>query len=94
MMPLTLTPPALPRDQAGHHYGTAAQLAELLTSPERPITAGTIRNWAYRSRQPGHRLHGLLPAVRVAGRRTGNSYYRLTDAAHVAAMIEAGVRSP
>lgn len=89
---LTLTPPALPRDRDGYEYGTAAQLAALLTSTERTITAGAIRNWAWRSRRPGDRLNGLLPAVHVTGRRTGNTFYRLLDAARLAAMIEAGVR--
>ncbi|MGW1057607.1 hypothetical protein [Micromonospora rubida] len=89
---LALTSPALPRDRDGNQYGTAAQLAALLTSPERTITAGTIRNWAYRSRKPGDRLHGHLPAVHVTGRRTGHTFYRLVDAARLAAKIEGGVR--
>lgn len=80
---LTLTAPALPRDGDGNQYGTAGQLAALLTSPERPITAARIRDWARRSRKPGDKLHGLLPAIHVDGPRTGNSYYRLRDAAHV-----------
>ncbi|MFG1847791.1 hypothetical protein [Micromonospora carbonacea] len=88
---LTLTPPALPRDRDGFEYGTAAQLAALLDSPERRITAGTIRKWAWRSRRPGDRLHGLMPTVHIPGARTGNSYHKLRDAAHVAAMIEAGI---
>ncbi|MEU7609537.1 hypothetical protein [Micromonospora sp. NPDC049204] len=82
-MPLTLNPTALPRDLDGHEYGTAGQLAQLLTSPERAITADRIRDWARRSRRPGDRLHGKLPAIHVPGHRTGNSYYRLTDAAQV-----------
>lgn len=73
----------LPRDRHGHQYGTADQLAALLTSPQRPITATRIRDWARRSRTPHDRLHGLLPAIRVPGPRTGRAYYRLADAAAV-----------
>ncbi len=79
----TLAPPALPRDRDGHQYGTATQLAALLTSPERPITADRVRDWARRSRNPRDRLHGLLPAVHVPGPRTGNTYYRVVDGATV-----------
>lgn len=89
---LTIASPALPRDPDGYEYGTAGQLAPLLTSPERRVTPGAIRNWAYLSRRPGHRLHGRLPAIHIPGPRTGNTYYRLHDAAQVAAMIEAGIR--
>lgn len=91
-MIFTLAPPALPRDRDGYEYGSATQLAALLNSPERPITPGAIRNWAYRSRKPGDRFHGRLPAVHISGRRTGHTFYRLLDAARLAAMIEAGVR--
>jgi len=84
--------PGLPRDRDGYEYATAAQLAALLTSPEKPVTPGMIRKWAWRSRNPADRLHGLLPVVRVTGARTGQSYYRLRNAAQVAAMIEAGIR--
>lgn len=82
----------LPRDRDGYEYGTAAQLAGLLDSPDKPVTPGMIRKWAWRSRNPVDRLHGRLPVIRVAGARTGQSYYRLLHAAQVAAMIEAGVR--
>lgn len=75
--------PGLPRDRDGHEYGTATQLAALLTSPERAITAERIRDWARRSRRPNDRLHGLLPAVHVPGPRTGATFYRVRDAARV-----------
>ncbi|MGC4891071.1 hypothetical protein [Micromonospora sp. DT227] len=74
---------ALPRDQYGNQYGTAGQLAALLTSPERPITADRVRDWARRSRNPRDRLHGMLPALRVPGPRTGTTYYRVVDGATV-----------
>ncbi|MEU7843935.1 hypothetical protein AB0B39_23580 [Micromonospora sp. NPDC049114] len=86
--------PPLPRDRDGFEYGTAAQLAALITSADKAVTAGTIRNWAYLSRQQGHHLYGQLPAIHIPGRRTGQTYYRLLDVAQVAAKIEAGVRSP
>ncbi|MFI5833200.1 hypothetical protein ACIA5A_05935 [Micromonospora sp. NPDC051300] len=79
----TLAPLGLPRDRDGYQYGTAGQLAALLTSPERPITDARIRDWARRSRKPADRLYGLLPAIHTPGPRTGNSYYRVVDAATV-----------
>lgn len=82
----------LPTDPQGHEYGTADQLAARITSPEKPVTAALIRKWAWRSRNPHDRLHGLLPAIRVPGRRTGRTYYRVDDAYRVAAMIETGIR--
>jgi hypothetical protein len=82
----------LPRDPDGYQYGTAAQLAALLTSPERPITAERIRDWARRSRRAGDRLHGMLPAVRVPGARTGSTWYRLADAATVEQVTRRVVR--
>lgn len=91
-MSRTALAPGLPRDRDGYEYGTAAQLAGLLASPGKPVTAGMIRKWAWRSRNPADRLHGMLPVVRVAGARTGHSYYRLLHAAQVAALIEAGIR--
>lgn len=82
---LAAPPRPLPRDQDGYEYGTADQIAQRLTTPARPITAGTIRKWAWRSRQPGDRLHGLLPAIQLPGPRTGTTWYRLLDAARCAA---------
>ncbi len=72
----------------GAAYGQATDLAHLLTSPERPITPAMVRKWAWQSRRPGHRLHGLLPGVHLPGARTGLTWYRLTDAARVAALTE------
>lgn len=72
------------RDADGVEWGQAEQIAALLTRPDRRITAATIRKWAWRSRQPRDRLHGLLPSVPGTGPRTGITYYRLTDAAEVA----------
>lgn len=73
----------LPRDAAGREYGTADQLAALLTTPARCITAATIRKWAWRSRRPGDPLYGKLPAIHIGGERTGTTWYRLRDAAEV-----------
>lgn len=67
-------------------YGTADEIAARLTTDARPITAERIRDWARRSRTPGDRLHGLLPAIRTPGPRTGNAWYRVCDARHVAAL--------
>lgn len=84
-----MTPLAkLPRHN-GQPYGQAADIAAMLTSPERPITAAMVRKWAWRSRRPGDVLYGLLPSVRLPGARTGTTWYRLTDAARVAADTEA-----
>lgn len=71
----------LPRDAAGNLYGTAQQLADLLTSPERSISADRVRDWIRRSNRPGDRLYGMLPVVRVPGARTGTSWCRLDHAA-------------
>lgn len=75
----------LPRDPAGQEWGTAEQIARRLTSPDRTITAATIRKWAWRSRRPGDKLHRLLPGRHVVGARTGETWYRLADAARVEA---------
>ncbi|MGI5178661.1 hypothetical protein ACQEVZ_20225 [Dactylosporangium sp. CA-152071] len=64
-------------------YGTAEQIAARLTTPERTITAERIRDWARRARAAGDRLYGLLPPVRVPGARTGDAWYRVSDARHV-----------
>lgn len=71
-------------------YLTAEQLAARLTTDERPITADRIRDWARRSRRPGDRLHGLLPAVHTPGQRTGSSWYRMRDAELVATLTARG----
>jgi hypothetical protein len=68
-------------------YGTADEIAARLTTAERPITGIRIRDWARRSRTPGDRLHGLLPAIRTDGPRTGNAWYRLCDVRRVAGLI-------
>jgi hypothetical protein len=68
-------------------YGTADEIAARLTTADRPITGVRIRDWARRSRTPGDRLHGLLPAIRTDGPRTGNAWYRLCDARRVAGLI-------
>jgi hypothetical protein len=73
----------LPREQDSNQYGNAQQLALLLTSPERPISADRVRDWARRSRTRGNRLHGMLPAVRVPGARTGTTWYLVRHAAAV-----------
>lgn len=80
-----MSPTGLPRDELGREYGTAEELARLLTTKERPITAAKVRNWAWRSRRPGDKLHGKLPRVWAQGARTGTTWYRLEDAAEVAA---------
>lgn len=69
-------------------WGTAQQCANRLTTPDRPITALVIRQWAWRSRQPKDRLHGLLPSVRGKGPRTGVALYRFQDVARVAQLTE------
>ncbi len=75
----------LPRDDDGNEWGTAADLAAHLASPERPITARAVRKWAWRSRQPGDRLNGMLPGRHIPGARTGETWYRLIDGAQVEA---------
>ena len=62
------------------NYGTAAMLADRLTTEARPIEAARIRDWARRSRTPGDPLHGMLPGVHTPGERTGHTWYRLADA--------------
>ncbi|ROO51063.1 hypothetical protein EDC02_5927 [Micromonospora sp. Llam0] len=74
-------------------WGTAAACAAALAIPNRPITALVIRQWAWRSRQPGDRLAGLLPSVRGKGPRTGPTLYRFQDVARVAQLTEPGLRS-
>lgn len=73
----------LPRDDDGQPYGQAADIAGLLTSPDRRLTAARIRDWARRSRCPGDPLYGMLPAVQLPGERTGTTWYRLADVARV-----------
>ncbi|MET7395604.1 hypothetical protein ABZS66_19150 [Dactylosporangium sp. NPDC005572] len=68
------------------YYDTAEGIAARLTTPERPIDAARIRDWARRARTAGDRLYGLLPAVRTGGPRTGNSWYRFADAELVAGL--------
>lgn len=68
-------------------YGTADEIAARITTAERPIKGVHIRDWARRSRTPGDRLHGLLPAIRTEGPRTGNAWYRLCDVELVAGLI-------
>lgn len=65
---------------AGHHYGTATQIAHAL-GPD--ITAARVRDWARRSRHTGDRLHGLLPAHHLPGQGRGTTWYRHDQAAHV-----------
>ncbi|NIL59955.1 hypothetical protein [Salinispora arenicola] len=60
---------------AGHHYGTAAQIAHAL-GPD--ITAARVRDWARRSRHTDDRLHGHLP-----GRGRGVTWYCHDQAVHV-----------
>lgn len=67
-------------------YGTAEDIAARLTTAARPIDAARIRDWARRSRSPGDPLHGLLPAIRTDGARTGTAWYWLADAQHVAGL--------
>lgn len=64
---------------AGHHYGTADQIAHHLGDD---ITPDRVRDWARRSRQPG-KLHGLLPGHHQPGQGRGTTWYRLDQAAHV-----------
>ena len=52
--------------------GTASEIAERLTSPERPITADHVRGWARR---------GHLTRYRRPGRARGTTWYPLLDAA-------------
>lgn len=86
-MTALLAPSALPRDDHGREYGTAAMLAQRLSTTARPVTAAMVRKWAYRSRQPGDPLHGLLPGRHAPGPRTGVTGYYFHDAARVAAII-------
>ena len=67
----------------GQQYGTAPFIAAHLTSPERTITAGRVRDWARRSRTPADRLYRTLPGLSLPGARTGSTWYRLADAAAV-----------
>lgn len=76
----------------GREYGTATEIAARLTSPERRITAETIRDWARRSTRPGDRLHGRLPRYNVAGRGRGTTRYSLHAAAHVEALTSTSPR--
>jgi hypothetical protein len=69
----------------GHYYGTAAQTAHALGDD---ITAALVRRWAYRSRQPGDKLHGMLPAHHLPGRGRGTTWYRHAQAAAVCATTE------
>ncbi len=85
MVTTALAPP-LPLDPDGYEVGTAAMLVPYLTTPDRMITEGRIRDWARRSRNPHDPLHGMLPAIHVSGPRTGTTWYRLLDAARVAAV--------
>lgn len=83
-----MTPLAeLPRID-GHTYGQAEDVAALLTSPERTVTAATVRKWAWRSRRPADRLHGQLPGIRLPGQRTGTTWYRIDHAAKILAKLE------
>lgn len=75
---------------AGVEWGTAAEIAAVLTSPERPVNADRVRDWARRSRRPGDRLHGMLVAYHRAGPRRGTTWYRLDQAAHIE-MITRGI---
>jgi hypothetical protein len=77
-------------DLLDEYYGTAEQIAAYLTTEARPITAERIRDWARRARTAGDRLYGLLPPVRVPGARTGNSWYVIRDAEHVATLTARG----
>lgn len=69
----------------GHQYGQADAIAAALTSPERSITASTVRKWAWRSRRAGDKLYGMLPGHHMPGARTGETWYRLIDGAQVEA---------
>lgn len=92
-MTATLAPHRpLPRDAEGYEHGTAEQIAARLTTTTRPITADRIRDWARRSRRPDDRLHGRLPGRHLPGARTGTTWYRLVDAAHVAVATRRDVR--
>ena len=72
------------------YYALADDIAARLTTPERPIDAARIRDWARRARTAGDRLYGLLPVVRTGGERTGNSWYRFADAELVAGLTARG----
>lgn len=74
-------------------YLPAEQLADRLTTADRPITADRIRDWARRSRRRGDRLYGLLSPVHTPGARTGNAWYRVSDAVHVAHLTRRGAKS-
>lgn len=76
----------------GREYGTAAEIAAALTSPERPINADTIRDWARRAARPDDPLHGLLPRHHVPGRGRGTTRYNLQAAAHVEALTSTSRR--
>jgi hypothetical protein len=66
-----------------HEWGTAAQIAEALTSPDRRITAARVRDWGRRASQPGDPLYRLLPHYHRPGPRRGTTWYPLRQAAEV-----------
>ena len=72
---------------AGREYGTAAEVAAALSSPERPVTAVLVRRWAQRAATPGDRLYGLLTRRHVPGPRTGTTWYDVDQAAEVEALV-------
>ena len=63
--------------------GTAAEIAERLTSPERPITPDVVRDWARR---------GLIDRYHRPGRGRGTTWYRLDQAARVERDTRTSVR--
>jgi len=64
-------------------YGTAAEIAERLTSADRPITPDTVRDWARRN---------LIDRYHRPGRGRGTTWYRLDQAARVERDTRTSVR--
>lgn len=57
---------------SGTEYGTAAEVAAVLTSTDRTITADVVRGWARR---------GLITRHHRPGRGRGTTWYRVDQAA-------------
>ena len=56
-------------------YGTAADIAAALTSPQRPISAARVRDWGRRAAMSGDLLYGKLPRYHRPGPRRGTTWY-------------------
>lgn len=76
----------------GREYGTADQIAAVLTSNARPISAATVRDWGRRAATLGDPLYGLLSRHNVPGQGRGTTLYSLAAAAQVEALTSGSRR--